>query len=442
MRSYVDDLASRLFGQLRGAEKATLYLGREDSNFIRFNQAKIRQIGEVQQRELSLRLVVGARHATAELNLSGEAEVDRATLDQALGQLRESLPLLPEDPHLCIAWEGPSVEQVRQAKPPAAAQVVQDLVEAAGDTDLVGYYAGGEVQRGFWGSTGIKHWYSAPSWTLDWSLHLPDRDGERRAVKAILGGEAWDSQRLQQRMATCRRELAALERPLIHLKPGDYRTLLAPDGLAELLNLAGGSIGAMALHTRSSLWLRQLNGHALNPAFSLIEDTENGFSPPFQSDGFVKPPQVELLKAGALVGQLVSPRSALELGLTQNGASEYESPESLSMAGGDMKETEQLQRLDTGIYVSNLWYTNISDRSAGRVTGLTRFATLWVEKGEIVGPVPTMRFDDTLGRMWGTELEALGATPELIPSTDSWGWRSTASWRLPALLMKSWRLTL
>ncbi|HND32355.1 MAG TPA: metallopeptidase TldD-related protein, partial [Myxococcota bacterium] len=105
-------------------------------------------------------------------------------------------------------------------------------------------------------------------------------------------------------------------------------------------------------------------------------------------------------------------------------------------------EEDQLQRLDTGLYVSNLWYTNVSDRSGGRVTGLTRFATLWVEKGEIVGPVPTMRFDDTLGRMWGTELEALGATPELIPSTDSWGWRSTSSWRLPALLMRSWRLTL
>ena len=442
MRSYVDDLASRLFGQLKESERATLYLAREDSNFIRFNQAKIRQMGEVEQRELSLRLVDGQRHATAELNLTGEAEVDRAALDQALGQLRESLPLLPEDPHLCIAWEGPSVERERPGKAPRAAEVVQDLVEAAGDTDLVGYYAGGEVQRGFWGSTGIQHWYSAPSWTLDWSLHLPDRDGERRAVKAILGGEGWDPRRLQQRMATCRRELAALERPLIQLKPGEYRTLLAPDGLAELLNLAGWSIGAMALHTKSSLWMRQQAGQGLHPAFSLIEDTENGFSPPFQGDGFVKAPQVQLLKEGALVGQLVSPRSALELGLAQNGASEAESPESLAMAGGDMREEEQLQRLGTGLYVSNLWYTNISDRSAGRITGLTRFATLWVEKGEIVGPVPTMRFDDTLGRMWGSELEALGDTPELIPSTDSWGWRSTASWRLPALLMKSWRLTL
>jgi predicted Zn-dependent protease len=442
MRSYVDDLSRDLFGQLQGQERATLYLGREDSTFIRFNQAKIRQMGEVQQRELSLRLVEGQRHATAELNLTGEADDDRAQLRRALADLRQNLTLLPEDPHLCICWEGPSIEKVRAGTPPAAAEVVRDLVQAAGTADLVGYYAGGQVQRGFWSSTGLKHWYSAPSWTLDWSLHLPDRDGERRAVKAILGGDRWEQQRLEQRMVACRRELAALERPLIHLKPGEYRTLLAPDGLAELVNLAGWGLGAMALHTRSSVWLRQQGGQRLHPSFSLVEDTENGFSPPFQGDGFAKAGTVELVTEGALVGQLVSPRSARELGLEQNGASESELPESLAMAGGELREEDQLRRLDTGLYVSNLWYTNVSDRSAGRVTGLTRFATLWVEKGEIIGPVPTMRFDDTLGRMWGTELEALGATPELIPSTDSWGWRSTASWRLPALLMRSWRLTL
>lgn len=441
MRSYVDDLARDLFGQLVGTERATLYFGREDSTFIRFNQAKVRQMGEVEQRELSLRLVDGQRHATGELNLTGEADEDRARLGQTLRNLRENLPFLADDPHLCIAWEGPSVEKLRSGSPPSAAEVVDDVVAAAGQADLVGYYAGGEIQRGFWSSTGLKHWYSAPSWTLDWSLHLPDRDGERRAVKAILGGEHWEKARLEHRMEVCRRELAALERPLIHLKPGEYRTLLAPDGLAELVNLAGWGLGAMALHTRSSLWLRQQSGQRLHPAFTLVEDTENGFSPPFQGDGFVKAP-VTVVKEGALVGQLVSPRSGRELGLEQNGASESETPESLAMGGGDMREEDQLRRLDTGLYVSNLWYTNVSDRSAGRVTGLTRFATLWVENGEIIGPVPTMRFDDTLGRMWGSELEALGATPELIPSTDSWGWRSTSSWRLPALLMKSWRLTL
>ena len=41
---------------------------------------------------------------------------------------------------------------------------------------------------------------------------------------------------------------------------------------------------------------------------------------------------------------------------------------------------------------------------------MTRFATFWVEDGKIVAPVDVLRFDDTLYRMLGENLEAL--TPE------------------------------
>ena len=44
-----------------------------------------------------------------------------------------------------------------------------------------------------------------------------------------------------------------------------------------------------------------------------------------------------------------------------------------------------------------------------RLTGMTRFATFWVEHGQIVAPVEAMRFDDSLYRLLGSELERLGA---------------------------------
>ena len=37
------------------------------------------------------------------------------------------------------------------------------------------------------------------------------------------------------------------------------------------------------------------------------------------------------------------------------------------------------------------------------MTGMTRFATFWVENGEVVAPVNVMRFDDTLYSLFGTE---------------------------------------
>ena len=50
------------------------------------------------------------------------------------------------------------------------------------------------------------------------------------------------------------------------------------------------------------------------------------------------------------------------------------------------------EALDTGLFVGNLWYTNFSDMSACRTTGMTRFATFWMDGGEIVAPVNVLRW--------------------------------------------------
>ena len=65
------------------------------------------------------------------------------------------------------------------------------------------------------------------------------------------------------------------------------------------------------------------------------------------------------------------------------------------------RRDDALAALDTGLCVGNLWYLNYSDRPACRMTGMTRFATFWVEDGKIVAPVDVLRFDDTIYRMLG-----------------------------------------
>lgn len=56
------------------------------------------------------------------------------------------------------------------------------------------------------------------------------------------------------------------------------------------------------------------------------------------------------------------------------------------------------QRLHAGLPAAipgetQLWYLNFSDRPGGRITGMTRFASFWVEDGRIVAPLNVMRFD-------------------------------------------------
>jgi predicted Zn-dependent protease len=92
--------------------------------------------------------------------------------------------------------------------------------------------------------------------------------------------------------------------------------------------------------------------------------------------------------------------------------------------------------------VNNLWYLNYSDRPACRITGMTRFATLWVENGKIVAPVNVMRFDESLYRMFGNHLAGLTTERDLILDSDTYERRSTRSGRLPGALVEEFTFTL
>ncbi len=112
------------------------------------------------------------------------------------------------------------------------------------------------------------------------------------------------------------------------------------------------------------------------------------------------------------------------------------------MAGGDLPRASVLEALGTGVYVSDLWYLNYSDRRAARLTGLTRFATFWVENGRIVAPIEVMRFDESVYRMLGTRLIALTQEREFLLDPDTYGRRATNSMRVPGALVDDFTFTL
>ena len=142
------------------------------------------------------------------------------------------------------------------------------------------------------------------------------------------------------------------------------------------------------------------------------------------------------------MGSLVSPRSAREFGIATNGANGGEAPESLDMAAGTLARADALKTLGTGLMIGNLWYLNYSDRMGCRMTGMTRFATFWVENGVIEAPLNVMRFDDSAYRMLGDNLLALTQERDWILDSGSYGERSTGSARLPGALIKDFALTL
>jgi len=247
-------------------------------------------------------------------------------------------------------------------------------------------------------------------------------------------------------MDEARGRLGHMAKPSKALAPGKYRAFLTPAAMEEIGSmLCWGGFSARALATKqSSLTRMQGDGEAqrLSPRVTVAEATAEGIAPSFQAEGFVRPKRVVLIDQGRLTGSLVSPRTAREFGLATNGANGFEGPEALAMAPGTLAAKDALAALGTGLYVGNLHYLNYSDRPAARITGMTRFATFWVENGTIVAPVDVLRFDDTLFRMLGANLEALTAETELMLASDSYRERQLASMQLPGALVSELTFTL
>ena len=201
--------------------------------------------------------------------------------------------------------------------------------------------------------------------------------------------------------------------------------------------LCWGGFSAQSIASKSSPLQKLYGGdHAFSPLVSLNEKVSGSLSPAFSDEGYPRS-DLTLIVDGKADAQLVSSRSAAEYGLIANGASGDESPSALNMEAGSLPEAEILKQLGTGLYISNLWYLNYSDQPAARLTGMTRFATFWVEDGEIKAPVSTMRFDDSVFSLLGSQLEALTPERELLLSASTYSQRATASELLPGALVST-----
>lgn len=439
-RQYFEDLASHVDSLARPGEIIVSGFSAEASDFIRFNKSAVRQATAVKQLDWSLTLVHGTKRLDARVSLSGRRDADRATLSSLAETLRAGVADAPDDPFLLIEMN-PSVSSVeRRGDLPAPAQVIDEVLAAGRGLDLVGFFASGPIYKGFSSSVGVRHWHEVESFDFSWCLYH-DRD---KAVKSMYAGARWERDAFASRMRFAREQLARLGEKPRDLAPGAYRAFIAPSAMTEILGmLSWAGFGLKSRNTKQSALIRMADqGARLSPMVTLRENTAEGIASGFQAEGFVRPGAVTLVESGALASALVSPRSAREYGVATNGANAGESPESLDLGAGALAHADALKALDTGIFIGNLWYLNFSDRSACRLTGMTRFASFWVEGGTIRAPLNVMRFDDTAYRILGENLEALTRERELIPNGDTYGQRSTGSMRTPGALLGELALTL
>jgi predicted Zn-dependent protease len=440
-QAYFDELVTDATAGLVGDEVLLANVTGEQTDFIRLNNNDVRQAGTVEQRRLAVDLIEGRRHVAGSITLTGERSVDDARVTALLAQLRDQRRLVADDPFLLFNETPQSSERIERGAIPAPADALRDIRSAGRGHDLVGIYASGDTFSGFANSLGQRNWFQSATFNLDWCFYL----AADKAAKNLYAGFEWSDDLFARKVDWSSRQLAALGREPMNLDPGDYRTYLAPRAMEEFVQLLSyyGAFGRRAHETRQTPLLRMIADEAsLSPLVTISEDTAGGVAPNFQSAGFIRPDHVPLVVEGRYADTLVSPRSAQEYGVATNGAGDGEYPESLSLATGTVPTAAVSEALGTGLFVGNLWYTNFSDRAACRTTGMTRFATFWIDEGEIVAPVNVLRFDDTAYHLLGDKLEGLTDEAEVLLDAGSYVERSTDSNRLPGALVSEMRFVL
>ena len=438
MQNYFNELSQKTFQLLASNEVLLLNYAGEESDFVRFNHNKIRQAGFVQQQDLGLNLILAQKQISASLQLQGNLDDDLTQIKGLLKTLREQIQYLPDDPYINYSTDINNTETLANNPLPQANSVIDDVVATTESLDLVGIWASGSMARGFANSLGQFNWHTNQNFNFDWSIYHRDD----KAIKQNYAGFHWELENFQKKIAFARETLDILHKPAISIKPGAYRVFLTPSALEELVGMMNwGGFSLKSHKTAQTPLIKMISENkTLHPDINLIENNREGLAAPFTSAGFLKPDTVSLITNGKYADCLVSPRSGKEYAQAVNCS--VESAQSLQLDGGKLHQDQILQQLDTGVFISNLWYCNFSDRNACRITGMTRFACLWVEDGKPVAPLNVMRFDESIYHILGDKLVDLTHEQDHLLATGTYHQRSQACARLPGALVNDFRFTL
>lgn len=411
----------------------------EVSDFVRFNHAKVRQAGAVEDHSVYLTLFKNKKVVSASVNLTSNFEEDFTSGKYLLEQLKANVENAPEDPYFKfneVAGEEISLETL--ADLPSTEKMTADIVELAEGLDLVGVLAKGDIYRGFASSIGHRKFVKRCNFNFDFACYL----NKDKAVKSSYSGMSWKPSEIKEKLEDAKTKIEVLKKPVKSLSPGKYKTYFTPAALEEIISMMNwGGFSKKSIETKSSPLNHLVTGAKnFSDKVTFTQNTAKGFAATFDGHGFDLPTNVSLIENGKFKSALSSSRSSAEYGCEINADGEYFS--ALEMKEGDLPSSDVLKTLDSGLYVSNLWYTNFSDRASGKITGMTRFATFWVENGEISSPVNVMRFDDSLFEIFGSKLEAVTKEREFTLDAGTYEMRSTSSMLLPGIIVKDFELTL
>lgn len=441
------EISQKTFAQLKANENLLLQLDAENTDFVRFNQNKVRQTTSVEQAYVTLEFFFNQRSIKQCLTLTGDS-TDFKNLELALQRARGEVEALPANPLAVINETTDKSENHFAGQIPSVETVAKSIGELFAGCDLAGLYAGGTQINAVTSSKGANHWFSTESINFNYSLFTKDTEGHNRAVKSQWAGNNWDSVELQHNAKLAIQQLRALEKAPVTLKPGSYRVFMAPDALNDFIGMLNWNGLSYRAYKLGGCALAKLvdEKKEFNSKFSLRVNYELGLTPEFNSTGAKAPHQTFHFENGKFKNWVASDKTSKEFGVPSSGAETsswgHEFMRSYEVLPGSLSIDEAFKTLGTGLYLSHLHYLNWSDLNEARITGMTRYAAIWVENGKPVGPIKDMRFDVSLLKALSADLEDFTRESVLIPSNDSYEKRSLECSKMPGALFKEFKFTL
>lgn len=434
-----DKISDLIFANLQSGEVTNISLDGENTNFVRFNNNRVRQTTHVEQLILTMQLQKKNKSILYKWPLTGNFEMDRREALLKLGKARAEVENLPLDTHQVPLLNRGESFQNFTGDYPAAEDFIQLITAAAKGSDLAGLLCLGPVISANRNSLGQSHWFSTDSFFMDYSLY----DGPK-AVKACYSNSKWNAQEWHDNLMTAKNQLSLMQRPVQSVQPGSHRVYLAPGAVSPLVDMLSWNALSQNSFQRGTCPFKKLGEKQLqlSEKLSVRENFDLGLIPRFNLLGELSAPQLNLIESGQLTQFLTSSRTAKEFSIPGNAACEAESLRSPEVLPGHLSRENILKKLETGLYISNLHYINWSDQMSARVTGITRFGCFWVEKGEILGPIKDLRFDNSLYDIWGKELEDLTDFQEIDPTIDTYHNRSIGGKKIPGMLISAFKFTL
>lgn len=433
--------ANDIFSTLQKDEELAINMTAEDSCFLRFNGAKIRQAGTVEQGNLHLIFLKNKRTIEASIAFSFDLENDSIRTIRQLENLRLLAQVLPEDPYYSTLGSRTYSSMNNDHVLPHAEDLADLVLPEIHGLDAAGLISSGPLYRACFTSQGARHWFATGIASVDFSIYTP----EQKAVKSSYASPHFEAKAFGLKAKEAKNQLALLSRPSKEIPRGKYRTYFAPAAITEMLHiLSWGGFSANAKESGHCALRKFATGEkTLSKKLKISEDFSLGLAPRFNNRGELMQEKIEFIADGQSKNMLVSEKTAKEYKLICNNASSSETPSSLVLQGGTLPSSEILNTLDTGLFLSNLHYLNYSDVQEGRLTGMTRYACFWVENGEIIAPIKDLRFDDSIYNFWSeNQLVDLTSTPEIILSESTYEFRQVGGLKTPGMLINDFTYTL